>query len=187
MNRSAGSRTVDGVHEKDEFIFGRGAIEGIVALEPDFRTGTATIYTRNGARVERRSVPLQSWVLGRKTMDDSIELAGRHPLRHLLVERYGRAVEFARSLASDQRLAYLDPVTSHLVESGETFYRGLPFEQLRRMQFDLETVDVYPDRPDAFIVLIGIHDSQGYERVLALDEFANEASLIDEFVRIVCE
>ena len=175
------------MQEKDEFIFGRGAMEGIVALEPDFRSGTATVYTRSGERVERRSVPLQSWVLGRKTMDDSVELAGRHPLRHLLVERYGRAMEFARNLASDQRLAYLDPVTSHLVSSGETFFRGLEFSQLRRLAFDIETLDIYPDRPDGAICLIGVRDSSGFERILSVDEFPSEAALIEAFVRLISE
>ncbi|MBV8281451.1 MAG: ribonuclease H-like domain-containing protein, partial [Candidatus Eremiobacteraeota bacterium] len=173
--------------DERELIGGSGRTTGIVAVETDSSSGTATLYRRDGAQVERVVTQLRSWVLGRKPMDDSIELDGRHPLRHLLVTRDRRAMEFARSLASDQRLAYLDPVTAHLVESGETFYRGLPFEQLRRLQFDLETVDIYPDRPDAFIVLIGIHDSHGYERVLALDEFPTEAALIEEFVRIVRE
>ncbi|HEY6357490.1 MAG TPA: hypothetical protein VIX35_04570, partial [Vicinamibacterales bacterium] len=129
-----------------DLIHGEGRITGIVALEPDAGAGTAIIYRREGSNVERLVTPLRSWVLARKTMDDSIELSGRHPLRHLLVTPFGRAVEFARSLASDQRLAYLDPVTSHLVASGETFYRDLPFEQVRRLQFDLETLDIYPDR-----------------------------------------
>jgi DNA polymerase I len=170
-----------------ELIGGTGQITGIVAVETDALAGTATLYRREGAHVERLVTPLQSWVLARKTMDDSIELGGRHPLRHLLVTRSGRAVEFARSLASDQRLAYLDPVASHLVASGDTFYRGLAFEQLRRLQFDLETLDIYPERPDAAIILIGVHDSSGYERVLALDDFPSEAALIEEFVRVVEE
>ena len=170
-----------------KLIYGEGQIAGIVALEADAGAGTATIYRREDDNVERLVTPLRSWVLARKTMDDSIELGGRHPLRHLLVTPYGRAMEFARSLASDQRLAYLDPVTSHLVASGETFYRDLPFEQLRRLQFDLETLDIYPDRPGGAIVLIAVHDSRGFERVLSLDEFPSEAALIDAFVQIVRE
>ena len=175
------------MEQNQDLLVGRGTIEGIVALEPDFRSGTATLYCRRDSQVERINVPLQSWVLGRKPMDDSIELAGRHPLRQLLVERYGRAMEYARSLASDQRIAYLDPVTSHLVSSGETFFRGLEFSQLRRLAFDIETLDVYPDRPEGAICIIGISDSSGFERILSLDEFPNEALLIAEFVRLVAE
>lgn len=173
--------------DESGLIGGTGQITGIVAVETDSAAGTATLFRRDGASVERLVVPLRSWVLARKPMDDSFELAGRHPLRHLLVTPYGRAMEFARSLASDQRLAYLDPVTSHLVATGDTFYRGLPFTELRRLQFDLETLDIYPERPEAAIVLIGVHDSSGYERVLALDDFPSEAALIQEFVRIIRE
>ena len=175
------------MEENKELLFGRGSIQGIVALEPDIRNGSAALYCRNGERVERRDVPLQSWVLGRKPMDDSIELAGRHPLRQLLVERHGRAMEYAHSLASDQRIAYLDPVTSHLVSSGETFFRGLEFAHLRRLAFDIETLDVYPDRPDGAICLIGIRDSTGFECILSLDELQSEAALIEAFVRLITE
>jgi DNA polymerase, archaea type len=175
------------VTDSNDLIYGEGRITGIVALEADAGAGTATVYRRRGEEVERLVTPLRSWVLARKPMDDSIELGGRHPLRHLLVTPYGRAMEFAHSLASDQRLAYLDPVTSHLAASGETFYRDLPFAQLRRFQFDLETLDIYPDRPDGAIVLIAAHDSSGFERVLSLDEFPNEAALIAEFVQVVRE
>jgi DNA polymerase elongation subunit (family B) len=160
---------------------------GIVAVEPDASNGSVVIYRREGAALHREVDKLQSWVLARKSMDDSLELAGPHPLRHYLLTSGGRAMEFARSLASDQRLAYQDPVTAHLCSSGETFYRGLEFTQLRRMQFDLETLDVYPDRESGEICLIGVTDSTGFERVLSLDEFPNEAALIAEFARLVRE
>ncbi|HYK53473.1 MAG TPA: 3'-5' exonuclease, partial [Candidatus Eremiobacteraceae bacterium] len=111
-----------------------------------------------------------------------------HPLRHLLATHDGRQVrEWSQTLASDQRITYLDPVTAHLVAGGDTFYRGLRFGQLRRLQFDLETLDVYPDRDDAAICIIAVRDDDGFERVLALDEFPNEASMIAEFARIMRE
>lgn len=172
------------MNSTDPLIFGHGTRAGIVAVEPDL-AGNVVIYQRDGPRVERSVAPLQSWVLARKQMDDSIELAGPHPLRHLLVNSSGRAVEFARSLASDQRLVYQDPVTAHLTHSGDTFYRGLEFSQLRRLQFDIETLDVYPDREDGAICLIAVTDTSGFERVLALDEFENEGALIAEFARLV--
>ncbi len=171
----------------EPLIFGHGTKTGIVAVEPDIAAGMVAVYRRAGAQVERSVEPLRSWVLARKPMDDSIELDGPHPLRHLLVTSGGRAMEFARSLASDQRLAYQDPVTAHLTSSGDTFYRELEFSQLRRLQFDLETLDVYPDRESGAICLIAVTDSSGFERVLALDDFASEAALIAEFVRVVRE
>ena len=169
-------------------LFGHGVVKGIVAVEPYPSAGSATLYRRTEEGVVRESVPLRAWLLGRKRLDGSVELAGRHPLRHLLATHDGRLVRsWAQTLASDQRLAYLDPVTAHLVASGDTFYRGLRFGDLRRMQFDLETLDVYPDRHGADICLIALRDNTGFERVLALDEFPNEASMIAEFARLVRE
>jgi DNA polymerase elongation subunit (family B) len=172
----------------DALLYGHGGLEGIVAIEPYPSAGSATVYRRTASGIARESVPLQAWLLGRKRIDGSVELAGRHPLRHLLSTTDGRIVRsWAQTLASDQRLAYLDPVTAHLVASGDTFYRGLHFGELRRLQFDLETLDIYPDRQGADICLIALRDNTGFERVLALDEFPNEASMIAEFARLVRE
>jgi DNA polymerase I len=174
--------------DTQSLLYGHGTLEGIVAVETYPSAGTATIYRRTATGVERSSVPLQAWLVARKRLDGSVELAGRHALRHLLLTPDGRTVlSWAQSLANDQRLAYIDPVTAHLVSSGDTFYRGLRFAQLRRLQFDLETLDIYPDRQKAEICLIAVRDNAGFERVLALDDFPNEASMIAEFARIVRE
>ena len=169
-------------------LFGHGHATGIVAVEPDTAAGTATLYRRVGSSIERDIVPLQNWLVARKPQSHTIELGGRHVLRHLVLGSRAQVIgDQARALAADQRLAYLDPITSHLVASGETFYKDLPFSRLRRLQFDIETLDVDPARDDGAIVVIGITDDAGFERVLALDEFASEGALIQEFVRIVCE
>ncbi|MBV8203811.1 MAG: hypothetical protein JO343_08095 [Candidatus Eremiobacteraeota bacterium] len=169
-----------------ELIFGHGHTRGIVAVEPDPVSGTAALYRRVDNATLRDIVPLQNWVLARKPQPGSIELAGRHVLRQLILGSDARAMaDRARMLAPDQRLAYLDPITSHLVATGETFYKDLRFSQLRRLQFDLETLDVDPSRDDGPIVVIGITDDSGFERVLALDEFPSEAALIQEFVNVV--
>ena len=172
----------------EALLHGHGVQTGIVAVEPYPSAGTATVYRRTESGVERDSVPLQSWVVSRKPLDGSLELAGRHPLRNLLLTPDGRTVSsWAQSLAADQRLHYADAVTAHLVASGDTLYRGLQFGQVRRLQFDLETLDIYPDRFGAEICLMAVKDDAGYERVLALDEFPSEAAMIAEFVRVVRE
>src|SRR5215472_15385765 len=169
-------------------LFGSSETRGIVAVEPYPSAGTATVYLRTETGITRESVPLASWLVARKPLDGSVELTGRHPLRHLRLTSDARTVQArAQSLASDQRLFYADPITAHLVATGDTLYRGLPFGQLRRMQFDLETLDIYPDRQGAEICLIAVKDTAGFERVLALDQFPNEGSMIAEFARIVRE
>ena len=176
------------IRDTQTLLFGHGAGLGIVAVEPYPTAGTATVYRREGGAVVRDVVPLRAWLVARKRLDGTVELEGRHPLKHLLASHDGRLVRnWSQTLASDQRITYLDPVTAHLVASGDTFYRGLRFTDVRRMQFDLETLDVYPDRDDAQICLIAVRDDDGFERVLALDEFPSEAAMIAEFARIVRE
>ena len=176
------------VNVMEGLLAGVGATQGIVAIEPDAGAGIARTYRRDGNGVTSADVPLQAWLVARRALDGSVELSGRHPMRHLLSSSDAtRVASIAANLAADQRLVYLDPITAHLVASGETFYKGMHFSELRRLQFDLETLDVLPHRDGAEICLIGIRDTTGYERVLALDEFENEGALIAEFARIVRE
>lgn len=171
-----------------DLIFGFGHTTGIVAVETDAADGLAVLYRRVGSATERDSVPLQNWMLGRKGQPGAIDLAGRHVLRHLTLSSDAKAIgERARALAPDQRLTYWDTSTAHLVASGETFYKGLRFSDLRRLQFDIETLDVNPDRDGGDICIIAVTDSSGFERVLSLDEFPNEGALIEEFVRTVVQ
>lgn len=174
--------------QTSELIFGHGFRTGIVSVEPDVSAGAATLYRRVGARTEREIVPLQNWLLARKPQPGSIELAGQHELRHFMLGADARAIsDRARILAPDQRLAYFDPITSHLVATGDTFFKGLRFSQLRRLQFDIETLDVNPERDDAAIVIIALRDNTGFEQVLSLDDFPGEGALIEAFVHSVRE
>ncbi|MBC5805116.1 MAG: hypothetical protein DLM53_01610 [Candidatus Eremiobacter antarcticus] len=174
--------------QTSDLIFGFGRRSGIVAIEPHVGDGTATLYRRCPMGIEREVVPLQNWLLARKQQHASIELSGRHVLRHLVLSSDTKFIgDMARSLAVDQRLAYVDALTSHLVATGETFYRGLRFSELRRLQFDIETLDVNPERESGDICIIALRDNTGFERVLSLDEFPSEGALIAEFVRLVNE
>lgn len=169
----------------EALIFGQG-VEGIVAVEPYPAAQSVTIYRRVGATVETTTAPLRAWVLSRRPLEGSVELSGRHPLRHLLQIADGRAAaSAAQALAADQRLSYQDWATAHLVATGHTLFRGLRFPDLRRLQFDIETLDVYPERDDASVCLIALCDTSGFERVLSLDDFPNEGALLAEFANIV--
>lgn len=169
-----------------DLLYGWGSTTGIVAVEPDAASGTAALYRRVGCTTERDVVPLQTWLVSRKPEPGSIELRGEHDLRHLLLRSNARIIaDRARILAPDQRLAYLDPITAHLVATGDTFYKGLQFADLRRLQLDLETLETNPDAEDGAIVVIAVRDTSGFESVLSLDDFPSEAALIEELVRTV--
>ena len=58
--------------------------------------------------------------------------------------RLGRRVSHLRELGADAVLV-LPPEEQYLVASGRTYFRDLPFDDLHRLQFDLETTGLDPD------------------------------------------
>lgn len=123
-----------------------------------------------------------------------VELAGDLPYRYLvlsdalgpieqaiLAAHNARTDGSARALYDLREVVYLrPPVEQYLVWTGRTYYKGMAFDDLCRLQFDLETtgLDRYRDR----IFLIAVRDSRGFETVL---DGPDEATLLREFVALV--
>lgn len=109
---------------------------------------------------------------------------GRALARELLrgaSRRLGRTVEHVRDLGPRAALA-LPPEEQYLVATGRTYFRGLDFDELRRMQFDLETTGLDPDRDRIF--LVALRDADGATETMAADGDgdAAEADLLRRFV-----
>ena len=93
--------------------------------------------------------------------------------------RLGRRIGHLRELGQEQVLA-LPPEEQYLVASGRTYFRDLAFDDLRRLQFDLETtgLDARRDR----IFLVAVRDPGRTHRAAggALEGRRGEAALIRE-------
>lgn len=64
-------------------------------------------------------------------------------LLHGASQRLGKRIGHLRDLGHDTVLS-LSPEEQYLVATGRTYFRDLPFDKLRRMQFDLETTGLSP-------------------------------------------
>jgi DNA polymerase elongation subunit (family B) len=71
--------------------------------------------------------------------------------------RLGRRVGHIRELDDDTVLA-LQPEEQYLVATGRTYFRDLSFDELRRLQFDLETTGLNPDRCRIFMISVRYPD-----------------------------
>jgi DNA polymerase elongation subunit (family B) len=95
--------------------------------------------------------------------------------------RLGHRVGQLRDLGKDAVLA-LPPDEQYLVATGRTYFRGLSFGDLRRMQFDLETtgLDAGKDR----IFMVAVLDPWGVAEVLEVrgDGDTGERDLIQRLV-----
>jgi DNA polymerase elongation subunit (family B) len=101
-----------------------------------------------------------------------------------LLETYNkRAGAQAERLADLRGLVLIwPPVEQFLLLSGCTFFNGLTFPELRRLQFDLETTGLSEERDRIFMV--SLRDSTGWHDCLDTRDLA-EAELIERFVQLV--
>ncbi len=82
-----------------------------------------------------------------------------------------------------------DPVAQHLMRTGQTLFKGMRFEQLHRLQLDIETYTgkgyefSSAERAEDRILLIALADSTGWETTLSGDE----KQMLRQLVEIIRE
>jgi DNA polymerase, archaea type len=77
------------------------------------------------------------------------------------------------------------PVEQYLMQTGRVYFRGLNYEDLHRLQFDLETTALDPHRGRIF--LVSILDNRGFSTVLEAPENKDEKQLIQQLCEIIRE
>ena len=87
---------------------------------------------------------------------------------------------------------HADPVTQYLLQSGRTLFKGLVFEDLHRMQLDIETYTSSThrfsnaNRPGDRIILIALSDNRGWQHLIDGKKMTERQMLL-ELNRIVAE
>jgi DNA polymerase elongation subunit (family B) len=182
----------------EEWLWGWDPTPGIVSVfaEPD---GRAWVWRRVGRTLHLDEVRFRPWVV-LASLDDLTpgapvtftELEGPGALRFLVraddgnaltaavlgaaSRRLGRSVDRLRDLEKERVLA-LAPEEQYLVATGRNYFRDLGFDELRRMQFDLETTGLDPETDRIF--LIAVRDPDGRTDTL---EHPDEAELLRALV-----
>jgi len=194
-------------------IFGHNPEEKIVAVEVGDDAGEcrAALYSRAGGKVKARSEPFQPFMVienagllkgfdGKFTVQ---ALNGKGPLKALVSFPAWLEWEHAKKWLATQNvaggngnagkiIALNDPVHQYFLLTGHTLFKGMNFEDVRRMQVDIETHTApgfefsNPFRPDDRIIIIAMSDSTGWKEILA-DKQGNEKELLRRFVALVRE
>ncbi len=119
--------------------------------------------------------------------------------RYLLSARDGRALERAILTGATQRLGrvvkslydlenhyyWVGPVEQYLMATGRVYFRGLAYTDLHRLQFDLETTSLNPQRGRIFLVVV--RDTRGLATILEAPTAADEAALIADLCALIRE
>lgn len=93
-------------------------------------------------------------------------------------QRLGRAVSNARELAD--ALLVLPPEEQYLVATGRTYFRGLEYDDVPRLQFDLETTGLDPDVDRVFLIALRAPNGEHELLEAARDDDAAEAALLQQ-------
>lgn len=117
--------------------------------------------------------------------------------RYVLSARNGRSLERALVLGASRRLGRqidninelpdryyrVGPVEQYLMQSGKAYFRGLNYNDLHRLQFDLETTALDPHRGRIF--MIAIRDSRGLATTIDAPAPEDEARLISTLCTLI--
>lgn len=87
---------------------------------------------------------------------------------------------------------YTDPAAQYLLQTGRTLFKGMRFEDLRRLQVDIETYTTpsykfsSASRPGDRIILIALSDNTGWKHLIDGKKL-EEREMLRELVRIIRE
>ena len=155
----------------DIVLFGADPTEKIVAVETGEKE--ATLFVREGDVTVTRTVPFVPWL----ATDKERHFAGAETMA-LEGEGYSwivrfpsgwRAYQEAKRTLRDEHVGvcqYGSAIKQFMVASGVTLFQGMVFDDLNRMQIDIETTTLDPQLSDASIFMISITDTRGLSEVL---------------------
>lgn len=189
-------------------LFGRNAAQRIVAVEP-IPAGQMKIIRRDGRKLVEETQEFRPflWVSEAALMQgfqgkhDIEELQGDGAFQHLvwfvswndfLAARKHLSAATGHSLTDPAApfFSLSDPVQQHLLATGQTLFKGMRFEELHRLQLDIETdCDPQyefsnPKRESDRILCVALTDNRGWEHFIAHDD---EAKLLQEMAEVIRE
>lgn len=171
----------------DKVLFGASPDERIVAVEVDPVNGVH-LFRRISSSVESSRQPFQPWILVSERPEQSApgetisELRGTG-LRFLIEYATQGQCREAVFRLRDQHAAIVSyqGAKSALIRSGQTLFKGMRFDEIVRMQFDIETRGLDPRPEQNCVFLIAVSDTSGMVELIEGDEKA----ILERFVTLV--
>ena len=198
----------------DPVLFGQNSEEGILAIQHSGE-GTMRVYQRRAGEVVRKELEFYPFFF---LTDSSLlegfsrkhwikRLDGHNDYQHIcaftrwsemweavnhLIMRSNQRSGTAIASYADLPSLHLrpDPVSQFLMQSGMTLFKGMEFDELHRLQLDIETYSSRgsqfsnPARLEDRIILIALSDNRGWETVLG-GRNKSEKELLKEMIDLI--
>ena len=158
-------------------LYGKDPLPRIVALEPSGADGVTLFRRAEDRSLAQERDTFCPWLLCAADALGALP-AGEHTVRTLDGGgELNRLVEFKRwpaFTAAQNALngagvpffAYASLVTQYLIASGRTLFHDMRFEDVHRLQLDVETSTLKPSMPGAALLAVALTDNRGFEEVL---------------------
>ncbi|MEM8485660.1 MAG: DNA polymerase domain-containing protein [Bacteroidota bacterium] len=200
--------------QHDVALFGKSNTREIVAVHPvtDKRNREASfvrVYSRDVAQDKVTSSDAQVYPFFFLSTIDCLhgfpraryqyqELGGDNFYRYLVVFKswnaYWDAIRHVEQTTNqkgrtpDELYLVTNPVQQYLMQTGETCFKGMPFEALHRMQLDIEVYSEagFPNakRAGDEIIIIALSDNRGWEKLLH-SKNSSEKAILEELVAVI--
>lgn len=197
---------------QESLLFGADPAEGLVAVEHVENEGgdSVALFTRKDG-IHRAEAPFRPFLFlrdpdllkGLPGGGEVSELKGGLPFRWRVDFKTWKACLKAKTwlgkttgkTAGDPEATYFlvnDPVQQYLMASGRTLFKGLRFDDLRRLQVDIECLTTEgfefcnPEREGDRIIAIALADNTGWDTVLSGVDL-EEPALIRRFLDVIRE
>lgn len=154
----------------DQILFGVDRTERVVAVE--VLRDVARLFIRDGGAITTEDRPFRRWLLTteRHALADAewTELEG-DGFRFLAEFPTRESYQNARFQLRDNHALHIsqpDPAKQFMARSGVTLFGGMAFDDVHRVQLDIETAGLNPEPPDNEILLVAISDNRGFEAII---------------------
>lgn len=187
-------------------LFGADRSPGLVGAAEE-ADGRVTTWWRTSSGVEVRAEDFCPflWLADTAHLDglqadyETIPLEGEGTFRFLVIcpdlselRKVNRHVARVSGKSSGHpespQMFFPDVIHQYLLWTGRTFYRGIAFEDLKRLAITIETdltegFEVSDPERDPILAIV-LRQNDGWESALSLDELSEE-EMLEEFVRLV--
>ena len=178
--------------EHDPVLFGADPTERIVSVEfvaPD----CVQVYRREGTKTLLEEAQHKPFAWAMEPVPGELrELAGAGAFKFAVAFDNVTAFAKAKTTYKHEIFALNDLAHQYLLASGRTLFKGMAFEDLRRMQVDIETFTgsdgAMSDAARDPLLAIALSDSSGWEEILVVedpDDEAQEKAVLEKFVALV--
>lgn len=174
----------------DALIYGRNQLERIVSIEPTDE-GTEVFFEDEKGIVYSDVLENEYWILAHSPLDNFFS-----PLNGNLHYKFIKTYTSRRSFQSDRSrwkdkdiFSIWDKKESFLVRSGVTYYKGMKFEEVSCLSFDIETTGLFHDKAAKVLIISNTFRKNGVttRKMFSYDQYEDDGEMLKAWCEWVRE